>query len=171
MEENQSFENVVSPEPPHGPGEDFEEVVENKDFQGYFSKVRHGLSREIEAESRAFTFEQLKSLSVKLDDVAEVLANTAMSFRDKKKAALADMVEVGSEGVSSLSRQLREKYTEKMAIGVEDLVRNRFWILLGGAFAAGVLLWGLSSRKEFESLSERAPGDLSKLEEQPYGPH
>ena len=104
MEENKSFENLRSTEPVPGLAEGAERV--GKGFRGYFRRMSRGLSREIVAESRSFASERLKSLSGKLDDVADVLGKTARNFREKQKDALADLVDAGSEGVARISREL-----------------------------------------------------------------
>ncbi|MDR3556922.1 MAG: hypothetical protein P4L55_19380 [Syntrophobacteraceae bacterium] len=170
IEQTQAFENIPSVEPAAGSTDGGEQAVACG-VQGYFRKVTQGLSREMETESREFVCEQLKALSVKLDDVAEVLANTAKNFREKEKNGFADMVEAGSEAAARLSGELREKYAERIASGVEEMVRNRSWILLGGGvLAAGMLIWGLSSRKESGKTTGLFGGPGGR-EEQPYGPH
>ncbi|MDR3566718.1 MAG: hypothetical protein P4L43_01685 [Syntrophobacteraceae bacterium] len=170
MDENLSFQNIASTGPAPGSAE-VSERVEGKGFEGYFRKVTHGLSREIESETRSFASEQLKTVSSKLDDVAEVLSKTAGNFREKQKNALADLVEAGSEGAARISRELRENYTERFAMRLENLVRNRPWILLGGAFAATVLVWSLSSVNDPKRLGEPFVEPAPSGKEQPYGPH
>ena len=170
-DKNQSFEEIAAtgsaPEAPPEP-----QQVARRGFQGYFRKVTHGLSREIEQESRSFASEQLESWAGKLDEVAEVLSKTAGDFREKRKNALADLVDAGSEGAARISKELRENYTERIAMRLENLVRNRPWILLGGAFAATVVVWSLSNMNAPRRGIEHIPGrDLPAEEEQPYGPH
>lgn len=170
IEQTQPFENIPPVEPVAGSTDGGEQAVA-RGVQGYFRRVTQGLTREMETESREFVCEQLKALSVKLDDVAEVLANAAKNFREKEKNGFADMVEAGSEAAARLSEELRDKYAEKIANGVEEVVRNRTWIVLGGGvLAAGILIWGLSSRKGSDKTTGLF-GGLGAREEQPYGPH
>jgi hypothetical protein len=169
IEQTQPFENIPPVEPPAGSTDGGEAAA--RGGQGYFRRVTQGLTREMETESREFVCEQLKALSVKLDDVAEVLANAAKNFREKEKNGFADMVEAGSEAAARLSEDLRDKYAERIASGVEEVVRNRSWILLGGGvLAAGIVIWGVSSRKG-TGKSSGLFGGLETREEQPYGPH
>jgi hypothetical protein len=130
IEPSKSFENFTSVE--RTPSEAEPGWVADKYIRGYFKRVTQGLSKQIESESRLFASRQLKSLSNKLDDVAQVLGDTAKTFRKKQKNMLAD---------------------------------NRYWILLGGAVAAGVLVWRFSSRPE------SAQPKASDAPEQLYGPH
>ena len=172
INEKESFENIGATGPSPGSTQ-MPEQIGDKGFQGYFRRVTHGLSREIEEESRSFAVEQLKSLSGKMDDVAEVLSKTADNFREKQKNALADLVDAGSQGAARISKELREKYTERIAIRLENLVRNRPWILLGGAFVATVLVWSVSNMNEpGKRVGEHFDEPRTDLgEEQPYGPH
>lgn len=167
VDENQWFQNFPPAEPLPGSADSGE-----TEHWGYFRRVAQGLSRGIETESRSFAAEQLKSLSGKLDEVAEVLAGTARDFREKQREALADLVDAGSQGAARISKELREKYAERAATRVENLVRNRPWLLLGGALAAGALIWGLSMReKPDETVIKPFGKNMPGTGEQPYGPH
>lgn len=146
-------------------------------LEDYARKVTRSLSREIESGSRSFAVKRLKSFSENMDDLAKSLSETAGKFRERRSDSLADLLEVFSEGLASLSGNLKDDYIQDIISEVEDFARRRPVISIGAALAAGVLIWRLSSSSRpgaRRSDGGRAPyvEDITgRKEEKSYGPH
>jgi hypothetical protein len=126
--------------------------VEREGFDEYFKKVTQTLSSEIKSESRSFAVEQLHFLSNKLNDLAQVLRETAARLREKRSNLLADLAETGSEGMERISGDIRDEYTERIVARVESFARNRPGIFMTAAFAAGIVIWQLSSPEKRKTM-------------------
>ena len=128
-------------------------------LEGYVREVMKSFSREIKSESRDFALERFNSLSVKLNDLAQVLREAGERLREKESPSLANLVEAGSESLTHLSKDIRENYSEKIIGGIENFARNRPVIFLGAALTAGVLIWQLSSASQKKPVSRQSDGE------------
>lgn len=122
--------------------EGFREHV--KDETESFKEKAGGKGKEFFEKGR----EKAKSLAASqkgkaaegIERIAKSLRHTAKSFEDESQIGISRYAEQIAERMEGASHYVREKDIDEIVEDAESAVRNRPAVVLGAAFAAGILL-------------------------------
>lgn len=128
------------------------------------------IAHEATAAGRDIMDRQRASLASELETIVKALKKASDAFHDEHQDAIADYTQRAADGLSRLSRDLRDQDLGTLLNRVNDYARRQPGVFLGGAVAAGFLLSRfLRSSQDSSHIASLPLGDYPEVTS-PYRP-